>query len=29
MRGGLAEARSQRREDDAVDDGAPIQQSLF
>jgi DNA repair photolyase len=29
MRGGLAEARSQRRDDDPVDDGAPIQQSLF
>jgi DNA repair photolyase len=29
MRGGLAEARSSRRDDDLVDDGAPIQQSLF
>jgi DNA repair photolyase len=29
MRGGLAEARSSRRDDDLVDNGAPIQQSLF
>ena len=29
MRGGLAEARSSRRDDELVDDGAPIQQSLF
>ncbi|HEX4720433.1 MAG TPA: hypothetical protein VH300_18080 [Thermoleophilaceae bacterium] len=29
MRGGLAEARSGRRDDEAADDGAPIQQSLF
>jgi DNA repair photolyase len=29
MRGGLAEARSPRRDDEASDDGAPIQQSLF
>jgi DNA repair photolyase len=29
MRGGLAEARSARRDDDLVDDGGPIQQSLF
>jgi hypothetical protein len=29
MRGGLAETRSSRRADEIVDDGAPIQQSLF
>jgi DNA repair photolyase len=29
MRGGLAEARSARRDDEVADDGAPIQQSLF
>src|SRR4051812_27481007 len=29
MRGGLAETRSPRRGDEIVDDGAPIQQSLF
>jgi DNA repair photolyase len=29
MRGGLAQARSARRHDEVVDDGAPIQQSLF
>jgi hypothetical protein len=29
MRGGLAQTRSGRRDDDIVDDGAPIQQSLF
>jgi DNA repair photolyase len=29
MRGGLAEARAGRRDDDPVDDGGPIQQSLF
>jgi DNA repair photolyase len=29
MRGGLAEARSRLRDDDVVDDGTPIQQSLF
>jgi DNA repair photolyase len=29
MRGGMAQARSARRDDDLVDDGAPIQQSLF
>lgn len=29
MRGGLAQARSARRDEEVVDDGAPIQQSLF
>jgi DNA repair photolyase len=29
MRGGLAQARSARRDDEIADDGAPIQQSLF
>jgi DNA repair photolyase len=29
MRGGVAQARSARRDDEIVDDGAPIQQSLF
>ena len=29
MRGGLAQARSARRDDELPDDGAPIQQSLF
>ncbi|HYZ29542.1 MAG TPA: hypothetical protein VE570_10830 [Thermoleophilaceae bacterium] len=29
MRGGLSQARSVRRDDEVVDDGAPIQQSLF
>jgi DNA repair photolyase len=29
MRGGLAQTRSGRRDDEIVDDGAPIQQSLF
>ena len=29
MRGGLAQARSPRRDDDLVDDGTPIQQTLF
>jgi DNA repair photolyase len=29
MRGGLAEARSARRDDEIADDGAPIQQTLF
>jgi hypothetical protein len=29
MRGGLAQARSTRTADEIVDDGAPIQQSLF
>src|SRR4051794_15632769 len=29
MRGGLAQARSPKRQDELVDDGAPIQQSLF
>jgi DNA repair photolyase len=29
MRGGLAEARSPHRADELIDDGAPIQQSLF
>jgi hypothetical protein len=29
MRGGLAEARSRKRDDELEDDGSPIQQSLF
>jgi DNA repair photolyase len=29
MRGGMSQARSARRDDEFVDDGAPIQQSLF
>jgi DNA repair photolyase len=29
MRGGMAQAKSARRDDEIVDDGAPIQQSLF
>jgi DNA repair photolyase len=29
MRGGMAQATSARREDELIDDGAPIQQSLF
>jgi hypothetical protein len=29
MRGGPAEARSARRDDEIADDGAPIQQTLF
>jgi hypothetical protein len=29
MRGGMAQVRSRRRDDEVVDDGAPIQQSLF
>jgi hypothetical protein len=29
MRGGLAQARSGLRDDELVDDGGPIQQSLF
>jgi DNA repair photolyase len=29
MRGGLSEARSSRRDDELVDNGAPIQQTLF
>jgi DNA repair photolyase len=29
MRGGLAQSKSGRRDDELVDDGAPIQQSLF
>jgi DNA repair photolyase len=29
MRGGVAQARSARRDDEVIDDGAPIQQSLF
>jgi hypothetical protein len=29
MRGGLAQARSARRDDEIADDGSPIQQSLF
>ncbi|HEX6713591.1 MAG TPA: radical SAM protein, partial [Thermoleophilaceae bacterium] len=29
MRGGMAQARSGRRDDEIIDDGAPIQQSLF